>query len=164
MLVGLGCRMYRDDPELGYINPETFGHSPTDLFLIRSIDGGRSWSEPQFIDPPLVGPAWETCHPIVELANGCWLAPMGTWKGWDGDAPNGMKSISLVSYDKGLTWPEQINELDDWANGYMYIEQALVQLKDGRLLVSAWGFTSRNKSRAPTAYAISEDGKTFGPR
>jgi hypothetical protein len=164
MIVGLGCRIYRDDPEQGYVNPATFGHAPTDLFLIRSTDDGHSWSEPQFIVPPLVGPAWEICHPIVELSDGRWLAPMATWKGWDGDAPNGMKSISLVSYDKGRTWPEYVDELDDWANGYMHVEQTLVQLRDGRLLVTAWAYHEEKQISAPTPYAISTDGKSFGPR
>jgi len=126
-IVGLGCHVHRPDPDEGYINPANFGHTPTDLFLIRSTDGGHTWTRPEIFEPPIVGPAFEICHPIVELADGRWLAPMATWKGWDGDAPNGMKSIALVSHDQGRTWPEYINELDDWANGYMHVEQTFVK-------------------------------------
>lgn len=163
-LVGLGCHIYRDDPEQGYINPSNFGHGPMDIFLIRSTDGGRSWTSPQNIKPPLVGPTFEICHPVVELSDGRWLAPVATWKDWNGNAPSGMKAISLVSHDKGKTWPEYIDELDDWANGYMHIEQALVQLRDGRLLVTAWAYHEQKQTSAPTPYALSDPAaKSFGP-
>ncbi len=89
-LVGFGARFYRDDPDEGIVNRANLGYVPMDLFLLRSSDAGRTWAGPQAIVPPLVGPAFEMCHRIVELADGRWLAPTSTWKGWNGEAPHGM--------------------------------------------------------------------------
>ena len=75
-----------------------------ELILTRSRDRGHTWSPIERIEPPLVGPAFEVCHSITELRDGRWVWPCSTWMGWDGDAPNGMNAILLVSEDKGRTW------------------------------------------------------------
>ena len=31
---------------------------------------------------------------------------VSTWMGWNGETPNGMKALSLVSHDQGRTWPD----------------------------------------------------------
>ncbi len=99
-LVGFGGRYHRDDPEEGLVNRANLGYVRMDLVLTRSRDGGLTWSGPDAIDPPLVGPAFEVCHRVIELRDGRWLAPTSTWKGWDGQAPNGMKAVALVSRDQ----------------------------------------------------------------
>ena len=163
-LVGVGVRIYREDPDEGFVSRQTFGYAPLDLFVIRSADGGRTWSDPQIVRPPLVGPAFEICHGVVELHDGRWLWPTSTWKGWEGSAPNGMKAIALVSHDRGQTWPEFLNVIDGWENGIIHFEQSLVQLQDGRLLATTWALHEASGRSEPVAYAISEDGGTFGPR
>lgn len=163
-LEGLGVRVYRDDPEEGFINRRTFGYAPLDLFVIGSTDGGRAWSEPRLVRPPLTGPAFEICHGVVALRDGRWLWPTSTWKGWDGSAPNGMKAIALVSQDRGQTWPDYLEVMDGWAGGIIHFEQSLVQLCDGRLLAVAWALHEVSGRSEPVAYAISDDGRTFGPR
>ena len=104
-VVAFGGLNYRDDPEGHLINVPTLGYVEMDLILLRSHDRGHTWEGPTKIDPPLVGPAFEVCHAIVELRDGRWLAPTSTWMGWNGDAPNGMNAILLVSEDRGATWP-----------------------------------------------------------
>lgn len=162
-VVALGGYLYRDDPERGFVNPENLGYTPMDLFLSRSADGGQTWAEPTLIAPPLVGPSWEICHSLVELADGRWLAPMSTWKSWDGAAPNGMKAVALVSSDQGRTWPEYLTVLDDYDNGVCHFEQSLLQLPDGRLLAVAWALHEATGETRPTPYTLAEDGRTFGP-
>ena len=92
--VGFGGRFYRDDPEEGLTNRDNLGFVPMDLITTTSVDSGLTWSAPTTITPPLVGPAFEICHAIIELQDGRWLAPTQTWRGWHGDAPNGMKAIA----------------------------------------------------------------------
>lgn len=109
-VVAMGALMYRDDPELSVVNVPTLGYTEMELILTRSRDRGRTWSGIERIDPPLVGPAFEVCHAIVPLRDGRWVWPCSTWMGWDGDAPNGMNAILLVSEDEGRTWPSFITE------------------------------------------------------
>lgn len=157
---GTCCRRTPGEP---LVNPETLGFCPTDVLMMQSGDGGRTWDGPRVIAPPLVGPAFEVCHPIIELSDGRWLWPTSTWKAWNGDAPNGMKAIALVSRDRGRTWPEYLDVMDDYRNGVIHWEQSLGELPDGRLLAVAWAFHEPSGQTKPTPFAISRDGRAFSP-
>lgn len=162
-IVGFGARYYRDDPEEGVVNRANLGYVPMDLILLRSRDGGVTWDGPKTIQPPLVGPGFEICHKIIELRDGRWLAPTATWKGWNGEAPNGMKAIALVSRDEGRTWPEWITIIDQYDRGVISWEQGLTELPDGRLLAVVWSFDEKSGKSLPNRYAISADGRFFSP-
>ena len=159
-LVGFGGRFYRDDPTVGLVNHTNLGYVPMDLLLLRSHDDGQSWAE-QVIQPPLIGPSFETCHAIVELTDGRWLAPTSTWRGWNGDEPNGMQAIALVSKDRGATWPDYLKIMNDYSRGVIYWEQSVVELPDQRLLAVSWAFQEQTGDTLPTPFAISNDGKSF---
>jgi hypothetical protein len=161
MTVGLGGRMYRDNPEEGVVNRANLGYVPMDLILLCSSDGGQTWQGPDVIEPPLIGPSFEICHRIVELRDGRWLAPLSTWRGWNGYEPNGMKAIALVSHDRGRTWPEYLTVADQYGRGVFSWEQGLTQLADGRLLSVVWCFDEKAGRSLPNRYAISHDGRTF---
>jgi hypothetical protein len=160
-VVGFGGLMYRDDPEKSVVNVPTLGYTEMRLFLVRSRDRGQIWGEPEYIDPPLVGPAFEICHALVEVRDGRWLAPTSTWMGWDGDAPNGMNAILLVSEDEGRTWPTYITEFDRWSEQILHWEQGFVELRDGRWLSVAWALNLNDYKVQPTPYAVSHDRQTF---
>ena len=162
-LVGFGGRIYRPDPNQGVVNPKNIGYARMDLFLLKSNDRGRSWQGPTTIEPPLVGPSFEMCHSIRELSDGRWLAPTSTWKSWNGDAPNGMNAIALVSHDRGRTWPEYLKIMSAYERGIVHWEQSLVELPDHRLLSVAWALDEASGRAQPTPYAISQDGRTFDP-
>lgn len=162
-LLAAGARFYRDDAEEGLVNRANLGYVEIDLIQLASADRGRSWTGPLRVEPPLVGPAFETCHGIVELRDGRWLWPTCTWRGWHGDAPHGMQAIALVSHDQGKTWPEYLRVLDGTADQVIYWEQSLVQLADGRLLSVAWAFHEPSGTSRPNQYALSADGRTFSP-
>lgn len=162
-IVAIGIRQYRDDPEEGVINRATFGYIRSDVILLRSHDRGRTFQGPEVVKPPLVGPAFELCHRIVPLADGRWLYPTQIWKGWAGEAPNGMKSVAFVSTDQGRTWPTYLDIMDDTRNGVIHFEQGLAQIGDGRLVDVAWAFHEASGVSLPNRMAISQDGRTFGP-
>jgi hypothetical protein len=162
-LIAFGARFHRDDPNEGLINRTNMGFVPMDLLLLRSPNGGETWSDPQPIHSPIVGPGFEVCHSIVELSDGTWLAPTSTWRGWDGTCPNGMKAVALMSHDQGKTWPEYLNIMDGYANGVIYLEQSLIELPDGRLLVVAWAYDEREGTPRQVQYAISNDRRHFSP-
>lgn len=159
-LIGFGGRFYRDNPDTGLVNHENLGYVEMELLLLRSRDEGHTWSG-DAIQPPLIGPAFETCHSIVELSDGRWLAPTSTWRGWNGDQPNGMRAIALVSHDQGRTWPEYLSVMSDPAGRVIYWEQSLIELPDQRLLAVAWAFQEFEGQTLPSPYAIAGDGRTF---
>lgn len=162
-LLAFGGRYFRDDPTVGLVNRENLGYVPMELILLRSSDQGVTWTAPRVVVPPLVGPAFETCHRIIELDDGRWLAPTSTWRAWSGDAPHGMQAIALVSRDRGVTWPEYLSVIDQSAQSVISWEQGLTQLSGGRLLAIVWSFDEKAGKSLPNRYAISLDGRTFSP-
>ena len=160
-LVATGARAYRKPGDDSLVNRDTLGFVPVDLILLRSHDDGRSWTDPVVVEPPLEGPSFEICHAVIVLRDGRWLWPTATWKGWDGETPNSMKAIALVSKDRGQTWPEYLDVLDQYPRGVFSWEQSIVQLPDDRLLQVAWAYIEATGHHEPTPYTISADGHTF---
>jgi len=147
-----------DYPEEGLTNPQTLGFVPTELLILRSTDFGHTWTSPQTLVPPLVGPAFELCCPIIPLRNGRWLLPTSTWPGWSGDCPNGLRMIALESSDRGKTWPVYHNVMQEPDQQVFFWESKIVELKDNRLLVIAWVYDQKTAKDRPNHYAISNDG------
>jgi len=152
-------------PEEGLANPETLGFVPTETLLVWSHDWGRTWQEPRTLRPPLVGPEFEMCCPIVPLSDGRWLLPTSTWCGWDGDCPNGMRMVAFVSHDQGQSWPEYRDVMVDPAGCVIYWESKIAELppegaREGgaRLLAVAWGYDRVAGKDVPNQYALSHDG------
>jgi hypothetical protein len=162
-LLAFGARWDRSRADEGLTNEATLGFVETELLLLRSADDGQSWQGPFPIVPPLVGPSFEICSPIIHLRDGRWLAPTSTWQGWDGDCPNGQQAIALVSHDRGQTWPEYVGVMNGVAESVIYWEQKIVDLGDGRLLAVCWTHDLSAGTDRPVHYAISHDaGRSFG--
>ncbi len=148
-------------PDKGLSNEENLGFVDTELLLLRSADAGKSWSTPDPLEPPLEGPAFELCAPIVELSDGTWLLATSTWRGWDGYEPNGMKMVVFRSTDEGRSWPEYFDVMAD-TGGRIYWESKIVVLPDGRLLACAWTHDEPRGRDLPNHYSLSEDrGRTW---
>jgi sialidase-1 len=161
-LVGFGALFHRKNPELGLLNPQTSGFVPTDLFLVRSKDGGRSWTAPQTIVPPLPGPCWELCHPVVELRDYRWIAPVGTWRGWQGEIPSGEQTLALLSDDQGKSWSKFGRIFDGRKSGRSHLEVSAVELDDGRILAVSWVHDLTKNKNFPSEYSLSESrGENF---
>src|SRR5262249_21563293 len=107
-LVGIGARFHRHNLEEGIANSATMGLVPMDLIQTSSSDSAQTWQQLSNGRPPLAGPGFEIGHAIMQLASGEWWAPTQTWPDWDGNAPNGMQAIALVSLDRGKSWPEYV--------------------------------------------------------
>lgn len=161
-LVAMGARRYHLHPE-GVLNRANLGYTQMDVIQLRSADEGRTWDGPDVVAAPLIGPSFETCHSVIELADGRWLYPTATWRDWAGYAPNGTKAVAFVSHDRGRTWSEYLDVMDGAADGIIYWEQSLVQLPDGRLLAVCWAFEESSGASLPNRFAVSEDGRAFGP-
>jgi sialidase-1 len=142
----------------GLANPENLGFVPTEMLLLWSKDAGHTWTLPESFTPPLVGPSFELCCPIVPLRDGRWFLPTSTWRGWDGYCPNGMKMVALVSHDGGQSWPEYRDVMADPEQRIIYWESKVAEMPDGRLLAVAWVYDQVAAADLPNRYAISADG------
>lgn len=160
-LVAGGARWNRTRIDDGLVNPATLGFVETDLFLLRSADG-RAWSAPQPVVPPLAGPSFELCSPLVPLRDGRLLWPTSTWRGWEGAAPNGMQAVALVSEDDGVTWPRWLEVMDGVARDVVFWELKIVPLGHG-LLAVAWAHDLAAGRDLPVHLAFAPDGRAFGP-
>ena len=163
-LIAIIGRFFRDDPNEGIVNRANLGLVDMELFLARSGDDGRTWQPPHRIEPPLVGPGFEMAHPILELSDGRWLAPLATWRGWNCTPPYGDKAVAFVSTDQGRTWPNYIDVMDGSARGIIYFEQGLAELSDGRLLAVAWAFDGDKGTTRSIDWAVSDGGPFTPPR
>ncbi len=157
-LVGFGGLFHRDDPEEGLVNRRTFGYVAMDLLLVRSRDRGKSWGKPETIAPPMAGSCFETCHPIIELPSGRWLAPTSTWPDWEGGLPGGEKALVLVSDDRGASWPRYGVSFDGGPAGLKHWEQSVVALGGDSLLAVSWVHDPKRGKNLPNRYATSDDG------
>ena len=145
-------------PHEGLANPTTLGFAPTEVLLVRSRDYGRTWQPPRRIRPPLEGPEFEICCPIVPLSDGRWLYPTSTWCDWDGRWPSGKRMVAFVSRDRGRTWPEHLDVMVDPRQRIRYWESKIAELPDGRLLAVAWAYDETAGRDLPNQYAVSADG------
>lgn len=162
----LATMMVRSDrsshPEEGLANPGNIGFVPTDLLLLHSFDNGKTWTRPNEIEPPLIGPSFEACSPIVVLKGGTWLWSTSTWRGWDGYSPNGMKMVALLSDDEGKTWKNHLVAMDGTGEQIIYWEGKVIELNNGSMLATAWAFDEKTGTDLPNHYAVSNDkGKTW---
>jgi len=147
-----------EHPDEGLANPENLGFVPTETLLLWSADAGHTWGPPEPLIPPLVGPSFELCCPIVPLRDGRWFLPTSTWRGWDGDCPNGVKMVAFISQDSGQSWPEYRDVMRDPEQGIIYWESKICEMPDGRLLAVAWVYDQIAATDLPNHYAISADG------
>jgi sialidase-1 len=158
LVVNLARHDRTDHPEEGLTNPATMGFVPTEMLLVRSRDGGRTWSEPAAIEPPLVGPCFEICSPVTFLRDGRWVLPTSTWLDWEGNLPNGNRMVALVSSDRGRTWPAYLDVMHSPDDNLIFWESKIVELSDGRLLAVAWCYDRAANADRPNVYSISHDG------
>jgi hypothetical protein len=162
-VLAFGALHYRDNPDEGLLNRSTLGFVPMELILLRSQDRGHTWSPLQRLQPAIESPAWETCHHIVPLPSGRWLAPTATWRGWDGRHPAGEQTVVLISDDRGSSWPTLGRVFDGRASGLIHWEVSVAPRKDGRLLAVSWVHDPRTLEDQPNVFAVSEDdGASWG--
>ncbi len=163
-LVGLICLYDRTRTDSGLANPATEGFVRTTLALVRSRDGGRTWSQPAPIQPPLPWEYFETCSTVVPAGNGRWLWPTSVWPDWNGRCSFGAhKAIAFISDDHGQSWKKFARVMDGSREQITGWEQKLVTLTDGRLMAVCWRYDYRTKQNLPNHHAFSTDnGDSFG--
>ena len=164
-IVGLAALMDRSRPDEGLANPVTEGFCRTEFALVRSHDGGRTFSAPAPGTPPIDWAAFEICSPVfVTGKTGRWLVPTAPWPDWSGRDPFGPKAMAFVSPDAGRTWPDSVDVMNRRNDRIAFYEQKLTTLADGRTLAVCWTMDLKTKRNLPNHFALStDDGQRFSP-
>lgn len=154
-VTGLACMMDRSRADEGLANPATDGFVRTEFAVVRSSDGGGSFSPPQTLVPSIDWHQFEVCSPIIPTRSGRWLAPTAIWPDWTGRNPYGPKALVLVSDDHGKTWPKAVDVMNRRESNVGFFEQKIVTLSDGRLLAVCWTIDLNAKKNLPNHYTFS---------
>jgi len=156
-LIALFMLCDRSRKDMGFSNPENLGFVETDLYLMRSNDNGKTWSERQKVETPVQGP-FELCCPVIELEDGRLLIITSTWNDWEGNCPDGIRMLTLISEDHGESWNKSVNVMkDDGPDCIHFWESKISELQDGRLLAVAWKYNKDTQCDDFNQYAISTD-------
>lgn len=163
-LVGFVNLLNRTYPDAPTTNRKTGGTVEREHGIIRSMDGGRSWSNLELFQPPLDWKCFGEPSPVLPITSKRWLLPSLTRLNWDGECPFGLKSFVMISNDGGLTWPKAVDVFNLWAEKKVTWEQKQTKLSDGRLLAVTWVFDTHTKKNIPNHYTFSEDnGESYLP-
>lgn len=159
-LVLLSVRFKRDDPNIRCYNPLTGGCLHPDTTLFISNDDGITWQGPSVID--IKGRYAYSGGPIVELANGCWLVVMETWKPYYDDSPLKTHIFALFSSDNGKTWEDETVVFSDSAGKLLLWDMVYKMFADNTIETLAWSHNAITSKDLNHHRIVSKDnGKTW---
>ncbi|HEY1375476.1 MAG TPA: exo-alpha-sialidase [Gemmataceae bacterium] len=128
------------------------GGKPHAVYLARSADQGKTWSEPAELK--IDAPEWFACSaPVRELADGSLIVGLYT------ETEKGKRAYGATvrSTDGGTTWGD-LARIGDTSGVYLDAETDVVQLQDKSLLAAL------RSSKVDLHFANSSDGgKSWGP-
>ena len=149
-----GARYPIDQPGEGFWSEATQGLKDNQLFWARSLDEGRTWTEPIVIPMPIPGTA-ETTMPMCITTRGRWVCCYAPYNTFDPEVKVDRRQVvALSSDDRGKTWKHA--SMLRFQEGTA-AEAWLVELADGRLLGTGWHMREDNSGDYPNAYALSHD-------
>ena len=155
-LVATGYVFVRPTPLSPIVAPDTFELARLRNLIAFSSDGGRSWTEPDYID--VEGEPLELSGPCIELASGRLLgatAPFHLRK-------EGHAGWIIASDDKGRSWFKLSEFYRAPGTNIATWECRLCEMSPGRVAVIAWAYDNAASANRDNIFALSEDGgETF---
>lgn len=145
-------------------DPESEGLAHYEMLLLRSSDGGRTWSEPVVVDAGLPRDQYTAndAGTLLQIAPDRWIYPLETWKphGWKG--PPDQKAAALFSHDQGTTWSDFTVVADDTDNRRLWWDQMNCILGNGRLYTMFWTHLYGTSDDLNNHWVMSDDeGRTW---
>ena len=137
-LIAEWCWFDRSEPDRPLANPETQGTLPSRVFVMESLDDGRTWiRRREVITHPFEGIA--TTGPILKLSNGDLAVQYEAWKGYDDPSPGEHHAILRISHDGGHTFdPASIVAHDDEARIFYWDQRLDVAPDSGEMIALLW--------------------------
>lgn len=135
-LVVAAFRIDRSNPDQSMFSPSG-GLLPIETIVICSSDGGVSWTEPALFPTPS---EWNLtiASPIVELADGRWLAIFDRFLSYEDKGPYQPLMIGFLSEDRGESWSAPFPVADGAPEGKGFWHGRTILLNDGRLYTMFW--------------------------
>lgn len=146
-LVVLAFRVDRADPDRPLFGP-TGGMVAVESVIFLSHDRGRSWSAPGAVTLP-AGPRVTPANPIVELADGRWMATFDQWHGFDEPGPYEPRMLAYFSADQGRTWGNKIVLADSTSSGIGFWHGKVIRLASGQLYATFWAADLTDAASGP---------------
>jgi Neuraminidase (sialidase) len=161
-VVGLD-RSSPDRPPWLVYNPDPAafqGMIPIRTMMLRSADGGRTWSSSWPMEGMSV-PNSSAQH-LVTLPNGDILCPLETFKAFDEPGPWRYRVDMIRSHDEGQTWgesaPAHVSDPEGDPRNLMGWDPRFALLHDGRLVQFYYAFLNRTGGEDPVHVNASTDG------
>ena len=140
-------RADRSQPDQTMFSPSG-GLIENEPVLFFSHDEGHSWTLPRLIRLP-AGLVATPAAPIVELADGRWLATFDEWYAYDDPGPYQPRMLAFYSPDKGQSWGNRVVMADGAAEGKGYWHGKTIRLADGRLYTLFMSADVTNPDKGP---------------
>jgi len=151
-LVVFTFRADRSDPTKTMFS-DSGGLLPIQPLLFTSTDGGRTWSKPQAVELP-AGLVATPASPIVELADGRWLATCDQWHAYDEVVSYKPLMLAFTSSTRGLTWDGPVVMADGAIHGKGFWHGKTIRLSGGRLYTMYWAADMTNPETGPVDLPI----------
>jgi len=165
-LVVLAFRADRSEPGKKMFSP-TGGLIENEPVLLLSSDQGHTWGEllPFVLPSGLVA---TPANPVLELADGLWMATFDQWVGYGDPSPYKPRMLAFFSADRGRTWGDRTVMADGEAEGKGFWHGKTIRLTDGRLYTIYWSADMTDKERGPhdlpLHYAFSDPSGRHWPK
>jgi hypothetical protein len=158
-----GTRTHIDLPGETFWSNATQGIKENELIWARSLDSGRTWTEPMPIPMPFPAAA-EAPGAMCLARDGTWHVCYAPYNTFDPAVHVPRNQVVLLSSsDQGCTWRStaMMRFGDELATA---AEAWVVELAAGQLLGTCWNLNQRDGSDYPNPYALSSDGgQTWSP-
>jgi len=137
-LLGSFCWFDRSDTSRPLANPQTQGTLPSRIFIMGSVDGGRTWVDRRELNySPYEGVA--TTGGVLRLVDGTLALPAEAWKSYYDARPGKHYSLLWLSNNWGQAFDQSVITAHDPNGRLFYWDRRIsVEPETRRLLALYW--------------------------